>query len=151
MSALAPKREIGRRIPLEKLRYFAGEFSRYFLVSLIAMSVDFGVLVLLKEEFGVYYLVASALSYTLGSVLHYALSIRFVFHRHRLKNRTVELITFVLLGFLGLAATQIVLALAVGVFGLNYIAGKVVAAAVSFVVNYAARRTLLFSIGRRQP
>jgi hypothetical protein len=38
--------------------------------------------------------------------------------------------------------------LAVGVLGLSYVIGKMAATGVSFVVNYGARRALLFTVAR---
>jgi putative flippase GtrA len=124
------------------------EFWRYFLVSLLALGVDFGGLVLLKEGFHLYYLAASAISYMSGAVVQYGLSVAFVFREHRMANRTAEFIAFTLLGLLGLAATQAVLWLLVGHAHVGYIFAKVIAVGASFVLNYTARRLVLFTHGQ---
>ena len=148
MTLLAASRERAPPPIPGLIRRLGVEFSLYFLVSLLALGVDFGGLVLLKEVFHVYYLIASAVSYMTGAVVQYLLSIAFVFRDHRMRNRWAEFAAFALLGLLGLGATQVVLWLSVGILGFNYLAGKVMATGVSFVLNYTARRALLFSAGR---
>ncbi|MGH7025489.1 MAG: GtrA family protein [Caulobacteraceae bacterium] len=136
---------LASRPAVRKLIGLWAEFWRYFLVSLLALGVDFSGLIVLTRVFHVYYLVAAPITYMTGAVLQYVLSIVFVFHAHRMRNRAAEFVAFALLGLLGLGATQLVLWLSVGIFGLTLIAGKVAATGVSFVTNYAARRALLFS------
>ncbi|HXU99758.1 MAG TPA: GtrA family protein, partial [Caulobacteraceae bacterium] len=77
------------------------EFGLYFLVSVFALGVDFGLLVALKEIFKMNYLVASAISYLSGACVHYVLSTRFVFHQHRMADRRFEFVAFVTLGLIG--------------------------------------------------
>jgi putative flippase GtrA len=132
----------------QALPTLGAEFSLYFLVSIFALGVDFGLLVALKEILRLDYLAASAISYLTGACVAYALSTRFVFHQHRVADRRFEFVAFVCLGLIGLAATQAVLGLAVGVLGLSYVIGKMAATGVSFVVNYGARRALLFTVAR---
>ncbi|HEY2177193.1 MAG TPA: GtrA family protein [Caulobacteraceae bacterium] len=132
----------------DALPALSAEFSLYFIVSLLALGVDFGLLVALKEFLRLNYLLASAISYLAGGCLQYVLSTRFVFRQHRMHDARFEFVAFLALGLIGLAATQAVMGVAVAVLGLSYVIAKVAATGVSFVVNFAARRALLFSVGR---
>jgi putative flippase GtrA len=74
----------------------------------------------------------------------YGLSVTFVFRERRMTDRRFEFICFVAIGMLGLAVNQLVLVGAVEGLALSYAVGKAAAAGISFVVNFAARRALLF-------
>ena len=118
---------------------------RYFLVSVVALGVDYGLLLALTEIAHLHYLASSAISYTAGSVVQYTLSIAMVFHTRRISDPRVEFAAFFGLGLLGLAATQLILKVSVDGLGLSYALGKVGAVGASFALNFVARKAILFS------
>ena len=126
----------------------SGEFWRYLAASAIALGADFGLLWLLTERAGLHYLASSAISYSTGAVLHYAISATLVFRERRLDSRRAEFLGFFAIGLLGLAASQIVMKTAVDGIGLSYLVGKVAATGVSFVLTFVMRRAALFTSRR---
>jgi len=118
---------------------------RYFLVSVVALGVDYGLLLALTEIAHLHYLASSAISYTTGSIVQYALSVALVFRTRRLSDPRMEFAAFFGLGLFGLAATQLILKVSVDGLGLSYTIGKVGAVGVSFALNFVARKAILFT------
>jgi len=58
---------------------FIGEFIKFNIVSLLATGVDFAVFILLKEVFGVYYILATIISAICGGVTAFVLNKNWVF------------------------------------------------------------------------
>lgn len=125
-----------------------GEFWRYLLVSLAALGVDVALLYALTSLAGVHYLISSAISYSTGAIVSYVLCVTVVFGARRLSDWRAEFAIFFLVGLFGLAATQVVLKVAVEGLGLNYLVGKIAAVGVSFILNFLGRKALLFTMTR---
>jgi putative flippase GtrA len=125
----------------ERLR----EVFTYGLATGFAFGVDIGLLTLLVSRLQFHPVLAAALSFTVGGVVLYFLSVRFVFRKRRITNRTLELSYFVGLGVAGLAVQTIVMLVAVDALHVHYLIAKLCAACCTFVANFLLRRTLLFS------
>jgi putative flippase GtrA len=125
-----------------------GEFLAYLTVSVLALAVDIAILSLMNKVANIGYLTSSATGYCIGAVLHYFLSVRFVFNSRRVANAPAEFALYSLIGLGGLAATQLILKLGVDVLGLDVLTAKVGAVGLSFVFNYGLRRALLFTVFR---
>jgi hypothetical protein len=125
---------------------------KYFLTSVLALAVDYGVLIGLTEFAHFNYLVSNAIGFCAGLVVGYALSITVVFTQRRLTSRRLEFIGFFLIGVVGLGVNELMMKLGVETFGLSYVLAKIPAAGVSFVYNFIARRLILFTVfGDRPP
>jgi len=131
-----------------RLGAVSGEFWRYLLASVVALGLDFSLLWLLTSRVGLHYLTSSAISYSTGAVLHYAISVTLVFRERRLADRRMEFAGFFAIGLLGLAANQLVMKAAVDGLGQSYLLGKVAATGVSFVLTFVTRRAVLFTARR---
>lgn len=119
------------------------ELSGYFLVSLIALVVDMGVLLLLAQA--VHYLFAVVVGFLCGALTHYFLSVFFVFRKRKLLERKfAELAVFLGIGLLALLINVLGVFLAVEIFGLALPLAKLAASACSFVLGYAMRKFILF-------
>lgn len=121
----------------------AGELLRYGMVSVAALAVDFCCLLLLAQF--VHYLVATSLSFTLGGIVAYLLSVRFVFEQRRLRCASAELGAFVALGLVGLAVNATIMTMAVDYWALSLVYGKILAAGATFTCNFILRKRLLFT------
>ena len=86
-------------------------------------------------------------SAVVGAAVAYVLAVRFVFHAHRLHNRELEFLSFVLIGLVGLAVNVLVLSVAHGRLGMDLLPAKGVAAGCTFLTNFGLRRQLLFRVG----
>jgi putative flippase GtrA len=118
---------------------------KYFLVSIAALAVDFGLLVLLTEFGRMHYLASAAVGFSAGLVVNYALSVTLVFSQRRLSDRRLEFVGFLLIGLAGLALNEALMKLFVDTFHLGYVFAKVPATGVGFVFNFGARRAMLFT------
>lgn len=123
------------------------QFFRYGFVSGVALIVDFGGMILLKEVFGINYLIAATISFTLGLVTNYLLSLLWVFGRSKY-SRATEFAVFAGIGIIGLGLNDLILWTLTGNIGLHYVLSKVVATGVTFVWNFSARKYLLFRKGQ---
>ena len=120
------------------------EFSRYFLVSVVALAIDFALLIGLTELVGLHYLVSNLLASAAGVTAAYVGSLLWVFKRRRLHNRAAEYVIFVIVGVGGLGVNEAVLWLLTDFAGLHYALSKIGASGLSFIFNYVVRKVLLF-------
>jgi putative flippase GtrA len=120
------------------------EITGYAAASAVALAVDIGILWGLVRFASLGYLPAALISFLAGATVAYALSVRIAFKQHRLRDRRLEFASFVAIGSVGLAINSGIISLAVKLFGLHYLLAKCLAAGVTFVCNFLARRQLLF-------
>lgn len=119
------------------------EFARYFLASLGALALDVGILWLAAHW--LHYLFAASLGFIVGACAIYFLSTRWVFRRRKLAGKApIEFSAFVAIGLAGLTLNDYVIYLAVDQFALDLLVAKALAAGVSFLFNYTARKLVLF-------
>lgn len=124
------------------------QFFKFGIVGGIAFVVDYGIMVFLKEVFGVYYLIASTISFSISTVVNYLLSMRYVFvSRDDIKKRT-EFLSFVVLSIIGLGINQLVMYLMTDVIigdrlKRGYLIAKLVATAIVMIWNFITRKVFL--------
>jgi len=123
----------------------AREAAGYALASATAMAVDVALLVALVEAFGWHYLAAASVSFAAGALVAYSLATRFVFSFRRVKDTRIEFAVFAGVGLVGLVVNGTAMHLVVERLDFGYLAGKGVAASLTFMVNFVARRGLLFT------
>lgn len=116
----------------------------YGAVSVVSLGVNFVILALLVKYFQWGDLAAATLSFLAGACVAYALSVRFVFTQHRLRNRRAEFLGFVAIGALGLAVNIGVIYLAIRFLAMPVLYASCIAAGFSFSCNFIARRQILF-------
>jgi putative flippase GtrA len=113
-------------------------------VSLVSFGLDFGVLALLTEAAGLYYLLSAAISFLLGTSLSWLLSVRWVFDVRARASKLVEYGLFVLVGAVGLGLNEVLLWLFTDRWGIYYLLSKIIAASLVFFWNFGMRKALLF-------
>ena len=121
------------------------ELFGYAIASAVALGVDIGILKALVSFAGWHYLIAATVSFMSGAVVAYALSVKLAFGARRLKSRSVELLTFIALGVVGLAVNAVVIWTCVNGIGVALLQAKLIAAVCTFFTNFSVRRALLFS------
>lgn len=119
------------------------QFFRYGIVSGLALVVDFGGMILLKEVFGLHYLWAATASFLAGLTVNYLLSLAWVFSRSKY-SRVKESIIFACIGVAGLGINDVIIWLFTEKLGIFYIVSKLVATGVTFVWNFGVRKVVLF-------
>jgi putative flippase GtrA len=120
------------------------ELPQYFLVSCCGLAVDGAVLLVLNRQFGVPYLLAATISFILGGVVGYQLSIRFVWDSGNSRSNSYELALFLLLGIVGLGVNVAVMLVMISRLHAPLLMGKATAAGCTFICNYLMRRRLVF-------
>jgi putative flippase GtrA len=123
------------------------EVMKYAAASAVALGADAGLLYVLTRYAGWPLWVSGTTAFLAGASIAYVLSVRFVFHAHRLHSRRLEFTLFVTLGLAGVVINDVVLTVTVGRFGLNLLLAKAIAACFTFSANFALRRQLLFRTG----
>lgn len=124
------------------------EFIRYFVASFGALAIDLGLLFCLVEVFGVHYLTSAIISFLVGMLFVYALSVGWVFNHRAIRNNRLELAIFVAIGIAGLALNGAIMWTGTEAAGLPYQWSKVISVAVVFLFNFTMRKALLFSVQR---
>jgi alpha-1,2-mannosyltransferase len=130
---------------LHGLAAVAPQLSRYTLVSAVALALDFAVFLALTT-LAMWPPLAGVIGYAAGTVLHYLLSVRFVFDASATDKAHSRLFSeFAVTGVSGMAATAIVIAAATDLASVSALPAKVLAAGVSFLLVFALRRGVVFS------
>lgn len=117
---------------------------RSLVVSVIALIVDFGSLVILKEVFGVHYLLAATISFGFGIAVNYTLSVKWVFARRKLANRHAEFVVFTIICTVGLGLNLVIIAGLVQLVHFDYRLAKAVSTVIVFFWNFLARKKILY-------
>ena len=122
------------------------ELFRYGMVSAVALIVDLGCLLLLAQL--LHYLLAATLSFILGGVAAYFLSVRFVFQYRKFDRVSTELSLFIALGLVSLLINAALISLGVSHWSLSLPFAKMLAASGTFTSNFILRKWLLFTTAR---
>ena len=124
------------------MKKLIAQFLKFGIVGVVATLVDFGVLVLLKEVFGVDVMWASAASFAVSVIANYVLSMLFVFKGGKV-GKVAEFVIFVALSLGGLGINQGIMWLGTEVLHLYYLLVKVTALFVVPVYNFVTRKIFL--------
>lgn len=116
---------------------------KFGVVGILATALDYGIMVILTEWAGVYYLLSSTISFTLSLLFNYVCSMRFVFERKKGQSRGKELVIFSVLSLMGLVLNQAVLWLLVERQHIYYMVSKAAAAVLVMGWNFVSRKLLL--------
>lgn len=117
---------------------------KFGLVGVVATVIDFLVLTVLTELFGVYYLTSAAAGFIISTIFNYLASMRYVFKsRFTASERHKELLLFVTLSVIGLVLNQFFMWLFVEQFGLFYVLSKIAATVFVMAWNFISRKLWL--------
>jgi putative flippase GtrA len=123
----------------------AREMVSYAAASAVAFACDVGTLAFLVQVLQWHYLVAASVAFTVGAVVAYLLSVRYVFRFRRIADRRVEFAGFAGIGAAGLAVNAGTMYAGVEWLGMHYLAAKALAGGFTFTMNYVVRRLTLFT------
>ncbi len=118
---------------------------RYVFVGGVSFVFDFGVLYVLTQYFNVYYLISAAISFTIGLVINYLLSIMWVFNSRSFGNRILEFFTFALIGIIGLILNELFLWALTDLLFIYYLYSKMISTFILLFWNFFARKIILFN------
>ena len=121
-----------------------GQLMKFGVVGIIATVIDFVVLTILTETFGVYYLTSAAIGFIIATLFNYVASMRYVFNsRFGPHEKRKELIIFILLSVVGLGLNQFFMWLFVEFFSIFYIFSKVLATVLVMTWNFVSRKIFI--------
>ena len=110
---------------------------KFVIVGGIATIIDFGVLVLLKEVFGMKPVIANVISFTVSVIYNYIASVKWVFDVNKDQDKKTQFIVFVILSVIGLGINTLIIWLCDDVLGIYYLIGKVLATGIVMVFNFS--------------
>ncbi len=125
------------------MKKLIAQFMKFGVVGVIAFVIDYGILALLTEVFGVNYLVSATISFTASVVFNYAASMRYVFTHKEGMSRRREFVIFVVLSVIGLGINNLCMWAGVELFGIHYLLTKIAATAIVMVWNFVTRKIFL--------
>jgi len=123
-----------------KYKRLVGQFWRYFLGAGVGYIFDFTTLIVLTEVFSVNYLLAAAIAFTVGLIIVFIISKRFVFGDSKIKSKSLEFGLFAIIGVGGLGILTLLMWLLTDIGGINYIISKILATIVVYAWNFFVRR-----------
>jgi len=116
---------------------------KFVIVGGIATIIDFGVLVLLKEVFGMKPVIANVISFTVSVIYNYIASVKWVFDVNKDQDKKTQFVVFVILSVIGLGINTLIIWLCDDVLGIYYLIGKVLATGIVMVFNFVTRKMFL--------
>lgn len=130
------------RLFVRRSNHIVVQFMRYGIVLLVAAPLDLGGFILLVY-LGVDVILAATVAFLVSLAANYVLSITWAFNADPKKKHLFKLSTFLIIGLIGLALTDIIIWVCVHGLGVDKIHSKLVALCIVFFWNFLARRALL--------
>ena len=121
---------------------------KFSVVGITAFLIDYVLLWVFTEFVGFDYTTSNILSYTIGTIYNYVLSVRWVFSVRSKHSQRVIFIVFVVLSLIGLGLNQLLLVVLVELGGWGYMVAKLVASIIVSIYNYVTRKIYLEGRGR---
>lgn len=126
------------------------QFLRYTFVSGVSLGLDLAVFALLIWSTAMAAALAGALSCMAGLILHYFLSVSFVFDPSETNKTHRQLVfEYVLTGAMGFAITATAIVLTVDIAGLPAFLGKAFGIGATFVSVYLVRAGYVFAPAKK--
>lgn len=116
---------------------------RYVFVGGFAFIIDFGALIIMTQIFKSHYLVSACVSFILGLIVNYFLSIKWVFLNRIIENQLYEFLLFTLVGLVGLGLNELFMWILTDVLMIFYVFSKLICTTIVCFWNFYARKIIL--------
>lgn len=123
------------------MKKLINQIIKFGFVGVICFVIDYGILVFLREIFNIDILIASAISFTLSTIVNYILSVTWVFSVNKQTSKIKNLVIFIVFSVIGLILTQIIMW--IGIKFLDYRIVKIIATAIVMCFNFVTRKIFL--------
>ncbi|NLO17443.1 MAG: GtrA family protein [Arcobacter butzleri] len=117
---------------------------KYFFVGAMAAIVDIGVFVLLAKVLGYNYILVAIISFVLGTLVNYLLSIKYVFSSGTRYTKSKEIGLVYSISAIGLLLNVVIIYISYSVLGVELVSSKLISTAIVFFWNYLARKYFVF-------
>ena len=137
-------KELLHRLFVYKTNNLLIQLIRYTIVGGLAFIVDFGLLFLLTEYFGLYYILSATCSFLAGLLVNYYISTAWVFES-TIKSKQLEFTLFSLIGVVGIGLNDLLIWTFTEKFHIYYMLSKLITAILVYLWNFLGRKYLVFS------
>lgn len=125
------------------MKKLIAQFMKFGIVGVLAFIIDYGLMILLTEAFGVPYLASTTISFIVSVIFNYVASMRYVFKRKDDMGRRREFIIFVALSVIGLVINDVFMWLMTDQLFIDYRFSKIVVTFIVAVWNFVTRKIFL--------
>ncbi len=125
------------------MKKLIAQIMKFGVVGVIAFVIDYGLMVLLTEAFGVNYLISATVSFAVSVTFNYFASMRYVFRHKEGMSKRREFVIFVVLSVIGLGINDLIMWLGTDLGGISYLITKLVATFIVMVWNFVTRKRFL--------
>ena len=122
------------------MKKIINQLFKFGIVGGIAFVIDYGLLYLLTEKIGIYYL---ASSFSVSVIFNYIASVLWVFDVDKEKSKVRNFIYFIGLSIVGLGINELIMWGGVDKLHIYYMLVKLFATAVVMVFNFITRKMFL--------
>lgn len=120
---------------------------KFGIVGFLCFFIDYGIMIALKEFFGVNELVAAGISFSVSVIVNYILSITMVFDTDKEASQVKQFVIFVVLSVIGLGINELIMWGGIAVLKpymeRAYMLVKIFATGVVMVYNFITRKIFL--------
>lgn len=125
------------------MKNLINQIIKFGIVGVLAFLIDYVLLFVLVEYLGMYYLISSAISFTVSVVFNYICSMKFVFARRDDISKKKEFIVFLILSIVGLLINQAMMWIMVDKLLIYYMISKIIVTGIVMIWNFISRKIFL--------
>ncbi|MDB2158900.1 MULTISPECIES: GtrA family protein [Clostridium] len=125
------------------MKNLINQIIKFGIVGVLAFLIDYVLLFVLVEYLGMYYLISSAISFTVSVVFNYICSMKFVFTRRDDISKKKEFIVFLILSIVGLLINQAMMWIMVDKLLIYYMISKIIVTGIVMIWNFISRKIFL--------
>lgn len=115
------------------------EFLRFGVSGLLSFVIDYSILVLLTDEFKIYYLTSSSISFLISVIFNYFICVKWVFKGSK-KQTLMSVLIFIIISLIGLLLNQLLMWFSVEILLVSYKLAKIIATLLVIIWNYFMKR-----------
>jgi putative flippase GtrA len=120
------------------------QIGKYAVVGATSMVIDFGILYILTDIIGVYYLTSATASFVVAAFYNYFLNRHWTFRSNG--SRRKQLPVFFIIAIIGVTLNNSIMYAGVEQFGIWYIYSKIIATGIVTIWNFFGNKYLTFKI-----
>lgn len=127
----------------KNLKKILSQILKFGVVGGIAFVIDYGIMVVCKEVFGIPILLSAAFGFIVSVIFNYIASIRWVFDVNEERDEKRNFILFLIFSIIGLILTEIIMWFGTSILVISYLIVKIIATTIVMVFNFITRKMFL--------